>query len=77
MNHPEQDTSLMAGVTVNGQLHQVPTGISLATLIAMLGHAPQTVATAVDGGFVARDARETFALHPGAKVTCFQPIVGG
>mgnify|MGYP000269906109 CR=1 FL=1 len=36
-----------------------------------------TVATAVNGMFVARERRAQQVLQPGDSVTTFQPIVGG
>ena len=77
MNQRIDSPHARSAVTVNGDLHQLPAGASLAQLLATLGHAPQAVATAVDGEFVARNSRDTFVLRPGAKITCFQAIVGG
>ncbi|MCR5865201.1 sulfur carrier protein ThiS [Aquincola sp. J276] len=64
-------------VQVAGQHLQLPAGCTLAQLIERLGHAPQDVATAVNGGFVPRDARAGHRLQPGDQVHCFKPIVGG
>lgn len=63
-------------ITLNGE----PTTIesqSLAELLDHLGHPPQSMATAVNGEFVARDARAARRLADGDRVTTFQRIVGG
>lgn len=64
-------------ITVNGEIRTEPSGISLAALIASLGHSPQDLATAVNQNFVPRDARTTHILLQGDSVTTFQPITGG
>lgn len=64
-------------VTVNGESHALPAGATLAALLARLGHAPDSVATAVNGAFVARRERTDRVLCDGDQVTCFQAIVGG
>ncbi|AKJ29560.1 sulfur carrier protein ThiS [Caldimonas brevitalea] len=64
-------------VTVNGAAHQVSAGTSLAQLLELLGHAPTSVATAVNGEFVPRAARVACRLQSGDQISCFQPIVGG
>jgi sulfur carrier protein len=63
-------------VTVNGAPHQVDAA-TLADLLALLGHAPESVATAVNGDYVARALRATHILQAGDQITCFQAIVGG
>ncbi|TIC86897.1 sulfur carrier protein ThiS [Crenobacter intestini] len=52
-------------------------GLTLDALLDMQGVARDAVATAVDGVFVPRSARAGFLLADGARVTLFQPIVGG
>lgn len=64
-------------VQLDGRPHDVPPGTTLAALVERLGHAPDTVATAVNGGFVPRAARASHTLQPGDAVLLFQPIVGG
>jgi sulfur carrier protein len=64
-------------ITLNGEARAEPSGISLASLIAQLGHAPQALATAVNQVFVPRDARPNYVLTGGDSVTTFQPITGG
>jgi sulfur carrier protein len=67
----------MNTIRVNGEPREVDPGCTLADLLEALGHAPDAVATAVDGEFVPRDARAAQTLRPGACVTFFQAIVGG
>ncbi len=64
-------------VTVNGTTHTVPACGTLADLIDQLGHAAESIATALNGQFVARGQRHERTLCDGDKVTCFQAIVGG
>ena len=73
-------------LTLNGEPWPVPSEAAalptampatLADLLAALGVAPDTVATAVNGQFVPRDRRTDHRLHAGDSVTTFQPIVGG
>ncbi len=60
---------------------QLPAGTSLASamgaLLASAGKAPEAVATAVNGQFVARGARAQYTLQDGDTVLCFSPITGG
>lgn len=63
--------------TLNGEPMHAPPGTTLAALIERLGHAPRSVATSVNGAFVARDARAARPLAEGDQVMTFQPIVGG
>jgi sulfur carrier protein len=64
-------------ITVNGEPRTIAEGTTLAELVAALGQAPQALATAVNGEFVARDARGQQQLRPGDAVFTFQPITGG
>jgi sulfur carrier protein len=64
-------------ITVNGKVRTVSSSGSLADLIGQLGHAPEGIATALNGQFVARDDRHERILRDGDQVTCFQAIVGG
>jgi len=64
-------------ITVNGEPREVAAGSTLAELVAALGQAPQALATAVNGEFIARDARERVQLRSGDAVFTFQPITGG
>ncbi len=67
----------MISISVNGQPREVAEGSSLADLVAQLVDSPQALATAVNGDFVARDARATRVLQAGDQVFTFQPITGG
>lgn len=55
----------------------LPASTSLAALVTQRGLAPQDVATAVNGDFVPRSAREQRLLAAGDQVLFFQPIPGG
>lgn len=71
------DTASRLTVHVNGSPHLLDVGMSVADLLQRLGAAPESVATAVNGEFVARARRAAHRLLPGDQVTLFQPIVGG
>jgi sulfur carrier protein len=64
-------------VALDGQVREIPAGITLAALVAQLGFAPGAVGTAVNGRFVARTARDGLELRSGDSVMLFQPIAGG
>jgi sulfur carrier protein len=64
-------------ITVNGKPRAVRDGETLADLVAALGQPPQSLATAVNGEFVARAARAATPLREGDAVFTFQPITGG
>lgn len=64
-------------IQLDGQPYTVPLHSTVATLVAALGHAPEAVGTAVNGGFVARAMRAGHSLRDGDAVVLFQPIVGG
>ncbi len=64
-------------VHVNGAGVSLDAACSLGDLLRQLGHAPHAVATAINGDFVPRAARDTTPLRSGDVVTFFQPIVGG
>lgn len=67
----------MTQVTLNGQARDLPAGVSLADLVASLTGQPQSLATAVNGEFVPRDARAQTPLREGDAVFTFQPVTGG
>lgn len=64
-------------ITVNGETRTVPETATLADLVNALGEAPQALATAVNGDFVPRTARDGVRLREGDAVFTFQPITGG
>ena len=64
-------------ITLNGEPRAVREGDTLADLVAALGQPPQSLATAVNGEFVARTARAATPLKDGDAVFTFQPITGG
>jgi sulfur carrier protein len=67
----------MIQIQVNGEPRSVAPATTLADLVAALGHAPEALATAVNGEFVARDTRARHLLADGDAVFTFQPITGG
>ncbi|MCS4510940.1 sulfur carrier protein ThiS [Xylophilus ampelinus] len=62
---------------LDGHPYAVPAGSSLADLVAAQGHAPEAVASAVNGDFVPRGQRAARRLQAGDTVLLFQPITGG
>ena len=64
-------------ITLNGEPRALEGMETLADLVAALGQPPQSLATAVNGEFVPRAARETVQLREGDAVFTFQPITGG
>jgi sulfur carrier protein len=64
-------------ITLNGEARELAPGATLADLVAALGQPPQALATAVNGDFVAREARAQRPLRDGDQVFTFQPITGG
>jgi sulfur carrier protein len=77
MRGPDAMTELTPAITVNGQVQALRAGCTLADLIDALGHGPASVATALNGQFVARSQRDARVLCDGDQVSCFQAIVGG
>jgi len=75
MSRPETANSV--AVIVNGESHTLSADTRLADLLTRLGHAPETVAVAVNGEFVPRASRRDRILRGGDQVSCFTPIVGG
>ena len=67
----------MIVVTLNGEARKLPAGQTLADLIAALDAPPPSLATAVNGEFVARETRAERELNDGDAVFTFQPITGG
>jgi len=75
MSRPDPATHV--AVIVNGESHTLSSDTSLADLLMRFGHAPETVAVAVNGEFVPRASRRDRILCGGDQVSCFTPIVGG
>ena len=68
---------MSVSITVNGEPRTVQDRATLADLVSALGQPPQALATAVNGEFVPRGAREGVQLREGDAVFTFQPITGG
>ncbi|MCV2369800.1 sulfur carrier protein ThiS [Roseateles oligotrophus] len=64
-------------VSLDGQLQRIPAATPLEHLLTQLSLAPESVATALNGQFVARSARAAALLKDGDQVLLFKPIVGG
>ncbi|TAK76450.1 MAG: thiamine biosynthesis protein ThiS [Aquabacterium sp.] len=74
------NTPATISVLVNGEACELPVGTDLAQLVGRLaarGVCADSLATAVNGEFVARGLRTGHTLLDGDRVQCFQPIVGG
>lgn len=63
-------------IDLNG-VATMTTASTVAMLIEERGLDPNSVATALDGLFVTRTARETAALNDGAKIEILEPMQGG
>jgi len=70
-------TNINISVTVNGEAQQLPAGSTLADALAASGQPSASFASALNGEFVARDARAATALKNGDAVFTFQAITGG
>ncbi|WP_372828164.1 sulfur carrier protein ThiS [Polaromonas sp.] len=67
----------LINITFNGEARQVPDGCTLAQLLEAGGQPAASFASAVNGEFVARDARAATPLSNGDAVFTFQAITGG
>ena len=72
MTHIRDAQVLLNGVPVDGA-----EGLSLVELRARLGEPADSVATALNGSFVARDRRGEVRLAQGDRINLFKAIVGG
>lgn len=77
MTDPHDSIQFAVDVTVNGQEYSFPAFSTMADLVKRLGHIPDSIATAVNGEFVARNRRGAYVLCFGDRVDLLQPIVGG
>lgn len=64
-------------IELNGTSVSFSPGVTLATVVAGQDCDPLSIATAVNGAFVARQARQAHALADGDIVQFFSPMVGG
>nr|WP_229676215.1 sulfur carrier protein ThiS [Polaromonas eurypsychrophila] len=64
-------------ITLNGETRELPAASTLADALAANGQPPAAFASAVNGEFVARDARAQTLLAEGDAVFTFQAITGG
>ncbi|KUP90538.1 sulfur carrier protein ThiS [Tritonibacter horizontis] len=63
-------------ILVNSEPREI-TGPSLAAALMELGYTSPAIATALNGQFVARDARAAQPLAPGDRVEVLAPMQGG
>ncbi|MDP1565063.1 MAG: sulfur carrier protein ThiS [Polaromonas sp.] len=64
-------------ITLNGEARELPAGSTLADVFAADDQPAASFASAVNGEFVARDARPNTVLSDGDAVFTFQAITGG
>jgi sulfur carrier protein len=76
MDGMDADVSSGTALTVNGERTRVAAA-NLAALVGSLGHDAASVATAVNGTFVPRSARDTYRLSDGDAVEIVAPRQGG
>lgn len=67
----------MPEFTLNHQPQPWREGLTVASLLAEQGRAPESVATALNGAFLPRGQREATLIQPGDELTLIQPITGG
>ena len=72
----QPDGSGQLRVTVNGE-ETLAASNSLQALLAMMGYDESTVATAVNGDFVASASRAGYVLKPGDQIEVLAPRQGG
>lgn len=63
-------------ILVNSEPHDV-TGPTLALALVELGYTSAALATALNGQFVARDARASQPLEAGDRIEVLAPMQGG
>lgn len=67
----------MIDVIVNGEIHQLEPGVSLETLVDMLGMDRRGLAIAVDEEVVPRSVWDAHALDDGSQVEILTIAQGG
>jgi len=63
-------------IDVNGESREI-TGTTVAAALAEMGWAEARVATALNGQFVPKAARDTTALTEGCRLEVLAPMQGG
>ncbi|MGS0754921.1 sulfur carrier protein ThiS [Roseateles sp. GG27B] len=69
--------ALMMEIKLDEQTLLLPVGTTLAQVLERLQLAPASLATALNGQFVARESRAATRLVHADQVLLFKPIVGG
>lgn len=64
-------------ITLNGEARELPAHSTLSDALAANAQPAASFASAVNGEFVARDARANTVLSDGDAVFTFQAITGG
>jgi len=64
-------------IRLDDRVLRLPTGATLTDLLEQADVPATSVATALNGRFIARAARASTPLVEGDQVLLFQPIVGG
>ena len=67
----------MITITLNGTPHSLTAGTTLAQCLATAKELAQPYASAINGEFIAREAREQTVLKEGDDILTFQAITGG
>jgi sulfur carrier protein len=74
---PAAQSGAVITIRLDGKPSNIAAGTSLGEVVAAAGHAPESVATALNGSFVSRHQRDAIVLQADDDVLLFQPIVGG
>ena len=74
---PGASPSASLTIYLDDERLQLPAPSALSDLLAHLQRPPESVATGLNGRFVAREARAHTALQDGDQVLRFKAIVGG
>lgn len=64
-------------ITVNGDLREVPSGLTVANLVADLTVGDERIAVEVNQEIVPRSSYARYNLHPGDQVEVVTAIGGG
>jgi thiamine biosynthesis protein ThiS len=73
----ELATTAAVSIRVNGDLREVPAGLSVAGLLAHLGLSPRMVVVERNGEILRRDALDACAVEPGDSYELVHFVGGG
>jgi thiamine biosynthesis protein ThiS len=74
---PEMECQPNVVLRINGERREVPAGLSVLDLLALLGLDPQRVAVELDRRIVRRTQWDSTAVLPGASLEIVQFVGGG